>query len=220
MVRMKEYENSLRTFLIEMPPLIYQVEGIRVFGRTLRSFIFSTDIAVLRNTNADGALAMYPFATQPLIHRSLLQSADLPVFVGIGSVGMSDNKVMICAQDAEAAGATGIVVGPQIAPEMITRLKKQIDIPLVATVASGKEDLERRIDSGVDILNVSAAKDTPEIVRLAKSRYPYMPVIATGGPNDASILETIKAGADAISFTPPSIAEIFSKQMEIFREQL
>ena len=143
----------MRTFLVEIPPLIYQVEGIRVFGRTLRSFIFSTDIALIRNTNADAVFAMYPFATQPVIHRSLLQSADLPVFVGVGSVGMSDNKVMSNALDAEAAGATGVVVGPQLPAEMITRLKRQLDIPLVATVASEKEDLERKIDSGVDIFS-------------------------------------------------------------------
>ncbi|MBD5559800.1 MAG: hydrolase [Clostridia bacterium] len=217
---MKEYENSLRTFLVEMPPLIYQVEGIRVFGRTLRSFLFSTDIALLRNTNADAVMAMYPFSTQPLIHRSLLQAADLPIFVGVGSVGMSDEKVVSCALDAEAAGATGIVVGPQVSAEMITRLKQHIDLPLIVTVASPKEDLERKIDSGADILNISGAQETPGIIRTVKEKFPYIPVVATGGPNDASILETIKAGADAISFTPPSIAEIFSKQMEIFREQL
>lgn len=217
---MREYENSLRTFLIEMPPLIYQVEGIRVFGRTLRSFIFSTDVAVLRNTNADAAFAMYPFPTQPLIHRALIQSADLPVFAGVGSVGMSDQKVVTCALDAEAAGATGIVIGPQVTSEIITRLKKQLEVPLIATVASGKENLEAKIDSGVDIINVSGAQDTPDIIRFVKSHYPYMPVVATGGPNDETILETIKAGADAISFTPPSMAEIFRKQMEIFREQL
>lgn len=210
----------MRSFLVEMPPLIYQVEGIRVFGRTLRSFIFSTDIALLRNTNADAVFAMYPFATQPIIHRMLLTAVDLPVFVGVGSVGMSDNKVVACAQDAEAAGATGIVVGPQMSPEMITRLKKQLDIPLIATVASSKEGLERKIDSGVDILNISGAQETPHIVHEVKEKYPYMPIVATGGPNDDSILDTIKAGADAISFTPPSIAEVFSKQMEIFREQL
>lgn len=217
---MKAYENSLRTFLVEMPPLIYQVEGIRVFGRTLRSFLFSTDIALLRNTNADAVFVMYPFATQPVIHRSLLQSSDLPIFVGAGSVGMSDSKMISHALDAEAAGATGIVVGPQVSPETITRLKQQLDIPLVATIASEKENLERKIDCGVDILNISGARKTPDIVRSAKEKFPYMPIIATGGPNDESILETIKAGADAISFTPPSIAEIFSKQMEIFREQL
>lgn len=217
---MKEYENSNRTFLVEIPPLIYQVEGIRVFGRTLRSFIFSTDIALLRNTNADAVFAMYPFATQPLIHRSLLESTDLPVFVGIGSVGMSEKKLTAHALDAEAAGAMGVVIGPQVGAECITQLKKRLDIPVVATVVSEKEDLEPKIDSGVDILNVSGAQNTPVIVEHLKRRLPYIPIVATGGPSDETILATIKAGADAISFTPPSIAEIFSKQMEIFREQL
>lgn len=217
---MKEYENSNRTFLVEIPPLIYQVEGIRVFGRTLRSFIFSTDVALLRNTNADAVFAMYPFATQPLIHRSLLESTDLPIFVGIGSVGMTEEKLVSCAQDAESAGAMGIVLGPQVGAEVIRHLKKNLDIPIVTTVVSEKEDPEPKIDSGADILNVSGAHNTPVIVEHLKTKFPYLPIVATGGPSDETILATIKAGADAISFTPPSIAEIFSKQMEIFREQL
>lgn len=217
---MKEIESRLRTFLIEMPPVIYQVEGIRVFGRTLRSFLFSTDIALIRNTNADAVLAMYPFATQPIIHRSLLASSEQPVFVGVGSVSMPDDKLVRLACDAEDAGASGIVLGPQVPAEQIRRLKRSIDLPLIATVASRKEDIESKVDGGADILNVSGAQETPDIVAMIKSSFSYMPVIATGGPTEDSILRTIKAGADAITFTPPSLAEIFSKQMEILRGQL
>lgn len=217
---MKEYESSQRSFLIEMPPLIYQVEGIRVFGRTLRSFLFSTDIALIRNTNADAVLAMYPFATQPAIHRALLQVADMPVFVGIGSAGMPEDRLIRTAQDAEASGAAGIVVGAHVTNQTLSRLKKLLDVPLVATVASEKEDFERRAENGADILNISGAQRTPAIVHTVKTTLPYVPVIATGGPTEATILETVKAGADAISFTPPSISDIFSKQMEIFRDQL
>lgn len=217
---MKEYESSLRTFLVEMPPLIYQVEGIRVFGRTLRSFLFSTDVALIRNTNADAVLAMYPFATQHAINASLLQAADMPVFVGIGSTSMPEDRMMRCAQDAEAAGASGIVLGAHTSNQTLSRLKKVLDIPIVVTVASEKENVDARVDNGADILNISGARRTPEIISGVKARYSYIPIIATGGPTEATILETVKAGADAISFTPPSVADIFSKQMEIFRDQL
>ena len=203
-----------------MPPLIYQVEGIRVFGRTLRSFLFSTDIALIRNTDADAILAMYPFATQPVIHRALLQAANAPVFVGVGGVNMSGDNLLRAAEDAENAGAAGIVLGPQVSNPMLSRLKKSLDVPLVVTVASLKEDFEARVDNGADILNVSGARHTPEIVRRIQEQCQYVPVIATGGPNETTILDTIKAGADAISFTPPAISDIFSKQMEIFRDQL
>lgn len=203
-----------------MPPLIYQVDGIRVFGRTLRSFIFSTDIALIRNTNADAVLGMYPFATQPVIHRALLEVADMPVFVGVGSTNMDEDSLIRVAEDAEGAGAAGVVVGAHVPNWTLSRLKKVLDIPLVVTVASEKENLEERVDNGADILNISGAQHTPAIVHMAKQMCPYVPVIATGGPSEATILETIRAGADAISFTPPSVSDIFSKQMEIFRDQL
>lgn len=217
---MKEYESSLRTFLVEMPPLIYQVEGIRVFGRTLRSFLFSTDIALIRNTNADAILAMYPFATQTAIDTTLVHAADMPVFVGVGSVNIPEERILRSAQNAEATGAAGIVLGAHVPNHTLSRVKKSVDIPLIVTVASEKEDIDARVDNGADILNISGARQTPDIISSVKARYSYVPIIATGGPSEATILATIKAGADAISFTPPSIADIFSKQMEIFREQL
>ena len=53
---------------------------------------------------------------------------------------------------------------------------------------------------------------TAETVRYFRERYPELPIIATGGPTDESILETIEAGANAITYTPPSNGELFSKK--------
>ena len=47
-----------------------------------------------------------------------------------------------------------------------------------------------------------------------------MPIIATGGPTDESITATIEAGANAITWTPPSCAEIFRGIMERYRQGL
>lgn len=45
-------------------------------------------------------------------------------------------------------------------------------------------------------------------------KYPELPIIATGGPTEESIAETIQAGANAITYTPPSSGELFSRKME------
>ena len=44
-------------------------------------------------------------------------------------------------------------------------------------------------------------------------------VNATGGPTDESILETIRAGANAITYTPPSHGELFAVSMERYRRE-
>ena len=44
-------------------------------------------------------------------------------------------------------------------------------------------------------------------------------MIATGGPTSERILATIEAGADCISYTPPSTAEIFADIMKSYREE-
>ena len=57
--------------------------------------------------------------------------------------------------------------------------------------------------NGTAILNVSAASRTPEVVRKIREKFPEVPIIATGGPTPESIIETIEAGANAITYTPP-----------------
>ena len=103
---------------------------------------------------------------------------------------------------------------------IIRRLERRIDIPVVVTVVSEEEDIRARIEAGAGILNVSGAAKTPLIVRRIREQFPDIPIIATGGPTDESILETIEAGANAITFTPPTTAEIFKGLMQKYRQQL
>jgi len=102
---------------------------------------------------------------------------------------------------------------------MIIELKKSIAVPLVLTIITEKEDIKSRIQAGADILNISLADKTAEMVRLIRSINPIIPVIATGGKTEDTIKEVIEAGANAVSFTPPSTGELFKEMMTKFRNE-
>ena len=80
-----------------------------------------------------------------------------------------------------------------------------------ATVEAQKDVYKRQI------FNVAAGSATAEIVAEIRAQYPDMPIMATGGPSDESILRTIDAGANAITYNPPSSAELFKHTMERYR---
>ncbi len=123
------------------------------------------------------------------------------------------------ALDAEFKGAIGVVLNSPTKNDILRGVRDTIDIPIVITVISELDDIKGRIDAGATILNVSGAKDTAKIVRKIREIYPDMPIIATGGPTDESILETIEAGANAITYTPPSNTEIMKELMDKYRGQ-
>ena len=81
-----------------------------------------------------------------------------------------------------------------------------------------EEDVQARLDSGAQILNVSAAARTPELVAKIREQFPDVPIMATGGPTEETIRATIKAGADAITWTPPTNGEVFRDIMEAYRK--
>src|SRR5699024_681971 len=120
---------------------------------------------------------------------------------------------------AEAHGCLGVVVNAPTPIETIQAIEETIDIPIIATVVSEFTDIQEKLDAGVDIINVSGGKRTAFIVREIRKQYPDLPIIATGGPTDESILETIEAGANAITFTPPENGVLFSRIMDNYREK-
>ena len=212
-----EYRGQLRDHCIEIPRCITQASGIRIFGRRIKSLVFTTDIAIIRNINADAVIAVYPFTPQPAITHAILTGADMPVFSGVGGGITSGARVVSLAMDAEALGATGVVVNAPTSNDSIRRLKEVIDIPVVVTVARMDTDIAARLEAGADILNVSSAQNTPELVARIRRDFPKVPIIATGGPTEESIRQTIGAGANAITYTPPTCAELFKELMIRYR---
>jgi hypothetical protein len=214
-----EIKGILRRHMIEVPQVIRDASGIKIFGKRLKSFVFSTDVALIKNTNADAVIAVYPFTPQPLITQAIVLSADIPVFCGVGGGITTGKRVVNLALDAEFKGAMGVVVNSPTPNEVIRQMRDTIDIPIVVSVVSEYEDFKERIEAGANILNVSGAKKTSYIVRKIREEYPNFPIIATGGPTEESIRETIAAGANAITFTPPSASDILSEIMINYRDK-
>lgn len=215
---MTEIKGYLRDFRLDVPEVIYNCSGIKIFGRRIKSILFSTDVSIIRNSNPNAVIAVYPFTPQPIITSAVMMAADTPVFVGIGGGLTKGERVISLGKHAEHQGAFGVVVNAPTADATIASLKKELDIPIIVTVVSELDNIQNRLDSGADILNVSAASKTPELVRKIREKFPNVPIMATGGPNDDTIRATIEAGANAITWTPPTNGEVFKDIMEAYRE--
>lgn len=205
--------------MIELPEEIREASGIRIFGKRLKSLVFTTDVAVIRNTNADAVIAVYPFTPQPIITKALVLAADVPVFCGVGGGITMGKRVINLALDAEFEGAMGVVVNNPTPNDVIAMMRDTIDIPIVVTVVSEYEDIEGRIKAGATILNVSGAKRTATIVRKIREKFPDFPIMATGGPTPETIKQVVDAGANAITFTPPTASDILKGIMVNYREK-
>jgi DNA-binding NarL/FixJ family response regulator len=213
-----EINGVLRKFALRIPALISESSGIEIFGKKIKSVLFSTDVSIIANVNADAIIAVYPFTPQPRITSAVMSVADIPVFTGVGGGLTQGKRVINLAMFAEMQGAIGVVVNAPTSNEVIEHVANTIDIPVVVTIVSDEVDINSRISAGAAIFNVSAAADTPRIVDLIRKTHPDFPIIATGGSTEESIKATIAAGANAITWTPPSSGEIFKGIMQAYRE--
>lgn len=211
-------ESRLRHNILRMPSEIQRASGIVVYGKRIRSLLFSTDIAIIRNCDADAVFCVYPFTAQRAISASVLQAAAMPVFVGVGGGTTQGMRAVYLAMDAENQGAMGVVLNSPIPNRDLRTAARVLDIPIVVTVTTDTTDIGRRIDSGATILNVAGGARTPELVSKIRKDYPKVPIIASGGRTSETIAATIDAGANAIVYTPPSSGELFRKLMDDYRE--
>ena len=213
-----QFEPKLRHNILKMPEEIRTASGISIFGRRIKSLVFTTDIAIIRNCDADAVFAVYPFTPQQAISDAIIKAAYVPVFCGVGGGTTKGLRTVSLAKDVEMQGAMGVVLNAPISNANLLAVSAAVDIPTVITVVSEETDISRRILSGADILNVAGAAKTPDIVRKIRQEFPDVPIIATGGNEPELILKTIEAGANAITYTPPTPAVLFKNMMERYRE--
>ncbi len=215
-----EVKSVLKSRIISVPNSIYKASGINVLGTRIKSLIFTSDVAIIKNNNAQSVIAVYPFTPQLSIIHAILEVAPVPVFVGVGGGLTTGHRSVQIALQAELMGAFGVVVNAPTKVDVIAEMRKTIDIPIISTIASEHDDYRAKIEAGVSILNISGGKDTVDLVaNIRKDLGHEFPIIATGGPTEESVLATIDAGANAITYTPPTSAEIFEQIMIKYRQE-
>ena len=212
-------ESRLRHHILEMPKEIRQASGIVIYGRRIKSLVFTTDLAIIKNCDADAVFAVYPFTPQQSISDAIIKASYIPVFCGVGGGTTKGLRTISLAKDVESQGAMGVVLNAPINNLNLMGVVNAVDIPVIITVADEKTDIGARIEAGASILNVAAAAKTPQLVRSIREQYPNVPIIATGGNRPETITATIEAGANAITYTPPTAQELFKTMMSKYREE-
>ena len=86
---------------LALPSVIRRASGIIIMGRRMKSLIFTTDIAIIRNCNADAVLAVYPFTPQQVIMDAIISASSIPVVCGVGG-GFAGTVQALVPREREA----------------------------------------------------------------------------------------------------------------------
>ena len=161
---------------------------------------------------------MYPFTPQQAISDAIIKGSYVPVFCGVGGGTTKGLRTIGLAKDVESQGAMGVVLNAPISDLNLAAVAAVVDIPVIITVVNDNTGIQKRLEAGASILNVAGGPNTPEIVRKIRADFPDVPIIASGGNTDELIRVTIEAGANAITYTPPSTKDLFQAMMAKYRE--
>lgn len=130
---------------------------------------------------------------------------------------MREESAIRLADGAFKAGAAGVVISRPTSPDIVYRICRHIPGKLIYTVMFDGEPVHELYDAGVDVFNVVTGQETAESVQKVREILPSVPLMASGGPHSFTIRETIKKGADAIVFNPPTSTEILRSVFDGYR---
>lgn len=215
-----EVTSPLRNSIIAMPDVIRKASGIKIYGKRIKSIVYSLDVSLLANTDADAILCVYPFTPSTKILEAISLVSKAPILAGVGGGLTSGERSARLASQAEENNATAVVLNGPADVETTKYVREYIDIPIIYTVIDKTRPLQPYIDAGVNIFNVSGGKNTVELVKWVRDQYPDFPIIASGGNTDEKILATIEAGANAITYTAfGQMESMFHKKMDQYRQK-
>ena len=130
-------ESRLRHNILKMPQEVYAASGIVINGRRLKSFVFTTDLAIIRNCDADAVFAVYPFTPQQAISDAIIKASYIPVFCGVGGGTTHGVRTLNLARDVESQGAMGVVLNSPISDLNLLAVSRVVDIPVIASGGAG-----------------------------------------------------------------------------------
>ena len=129
-------ESRLRHNILKMPQEVYAASGIVINGRRLKSFVFTTDLAIIRNCDADAVFAVYPFTPQQAISDAIIKASYIPVFCGVGGGTTHGVRTLNLARDVESQGAMGVVLNSPISDLNLLAVSRVVDIPVKEAVVT------------------------------------------------------------------------------------
>ena len=109
-----QIDSRLRKHILRMPEAVFSASGIVINGRRIKSLVFTTDLAIIRNCNADAVFAVYPFTPQQAISDAIIKASYIPVFCGVGGGTTKGLRTVSLAKDVECQGAMGVVLNAPI----------------------------------------------------------------------------------------------------------
>jgi|ABEF01.1.fsa_nt_gi hypothetical protein len=204
----------------KIPESINESSGIALGENLVKSVLLSTDLSYIQNLSADAIMTVHPFDKSNKLDQVIIEFSQKPVICDIGGGLLSEERSIRLATGAFEAGASALVITKPTPPEIVARIRSEIDGPLVYTVMFEAEDIKGLHQAGVDIFNISTGEFTPETVASVRELVPDSVIMANGGPHDSTIRATIETGAEAIVFNPPTATEILRSIFDNYRNNI
>ena len=101
-------DGTLRQFALRVPSVIDECSGIMVFGKRIKSLVFSTDLCIIRNVNADAVFGL--FTADPMVHELGRQVLLVEIFLGIGrALNIVMVKALIAVGDVKTPVTVNVI---------------------------------------------------------------------------------------------------------------
>lgn len=122
--------SDFRKDIVYGPNVIQKSSGIDLFCKRIKKIIFTTDVAVIANCDADEVLAVYPWTHNTRILEASASVTPIPILARIGGELTKGLRSVTVDRFAEEMGVNGVVLNAPTTYETISIVRRGLVVPI------------------------------------------------------------------------------------------
>lgn len=184
------------------PEFLSSAKGFRLKNRLVHAILYTRDKLNMKTTNADAIMTNFFLIPGGKRARSMLLKTGRPFifpvhFRFIFLLGLSN-----LIKKLEISGAAGLFVAGWLPDEILKKLCKQASLPVISATAPRLDKIFSKIEAGAYAVCLPGKYVSKKMIRILHESYPFVPVIASCGRSEDSMLSCLKSGVDAVMYRP------------------
>ncbi len=184
------------------PEFVYSARGFRLNGRMVYALLATTDDVNIRTTDAEAILANFLFfpGAQRLKRVFSQDKGSVVLTVHPWYILLYGFSGLVKRLDQTAA--SGLYAGRWLSNAVLKRICSESSLPVICATGPKPDEITSRIRAGAYALCLKERDISKKLVLFLHEAYPHVPVIASCGRSGKEMLNSVKAGVDAVIFQP------------------
>ena len=184
------------------PEFLYSARGSRLKDRLISALLLTNSEFHMKTTDAEAVLANFFFFPGEQRLKRLFPESERLLVLRVQLWHILLFRLSGLVRRYDGTGASGLYAGRWLSDRALKRICSESSLPVICATGPGRDEISSKIEAGASALCLRGQDISKNRINSLHEAYPYIPVIASCGRSKKTMLNSVKAGVNAVIFKP------------------